>query len=222
MPPISDIIFPPRCAHCLRILPAGALCAACRAQIKIKDSYFCGSCRARAPAKSVCHPSFPYLLAAAADYKGPVESLVKTLKFGGVRDAAAEIADLMAQYLNLLAVPPDMFLVPVSLSSRRQRERGFNQAELIALELAGFLHLPLLPEALIRVRHTAPQAKTSSIKERVQNVDLAFRAEPELVGGKRIFLIDDVVTSGSTLLAAASALRSAGALKVIGLAAGLA
>lgn len=107
------------------------------------------------------------------------------------------------------AKEPDM-VVPVPLHPRRLLWRGFNQSLELARLLAREQGLPLLPGALVRVRHTRPQS-TLPARERERNIAGAFRADPALVGGARVLLVDDVMTTGSTLKACARELRAAGA-----------
>jgi ComF family protein len=104
-------------------------------------------------------------------------------------------------------------VVPIPLHSLRKRERGYNQSELLTDVLQQELDLPSLPEALNRSRHTRPQLGLTA-NERRANVRDAFTANRVLVQGKRIMLVDDVFTTGSTLTAAAEALHQAGACSV--------
>jgi ComF family protein len=102
-------------------------------------------------------------------------------------------------------------LVPVPLHPRRLKERGFNQALLLA---KAFPDKPLAREVLIRVRHTMPQSGLNP-KERRENVKRAFTApRPEEIKGKSVLLIDDVYTTGATVRECARILRQAGALEV--------
>jgi ComF family protein len=107
-------------------------------------------------------------------------------------------------------------LVPVPLHWWRERRRGFNQSEMIAKGLANATGLKLSSKALMRDRNTAPQQKLSR-EERTKNLHDAFWADHSIVKGKTIILIDDVCTTGATLIECAYALRNAGATNVLAL-----
>jgi ComF family protein len=124
---------------------------------------------------------------------------------------ALHLENLLQDYqwnINLVA--------PVPLGKDRYKQRGYNQAALIAKPLALALQLPYNPQILIRTRETRSQVDLSLI-ERQSNLDGAFQGNNEAVSNKRILIIDDVSTSGSTLDACAQALMKAGADAVFGL-----
>lgn len=147
-------------------------------------------------------------------YEGVVRTAVQHLKYRGVRALAPEMARPMARELAL-AVPPPFTIVPVPLHARRLRERGFNQAELLAREVAQVLGAPLSSGALRRTVDTSSQVAATTRPERLRNVRGAFDAVRPLDG--TVVLVDDVMTTGATLSSAAQALRSGGALQVYGL-----
>lgn len=105
----------------------------------------------------------------------------------------------------------------VPLHPKRLRERGYNQSQLLAKELAKLSGLPLLEDCLIRVRHSTPQARTTTVSERRKNVAGVFSCPNQRLEGKKVLLIDDVSTSGATLDDCARALKEAGASLVWGL-----
>lgn len=106
-------------------------------------------------------------------------------------------------------------IVPVPLHISRLRQRGFNQAVLLGKVLSQQLSLPLLPDALVRIKRTEPQIKLSAAERRL-NVKGAFTVKrTETVVGKRILLLDDVMTTGSTMDECAKELKKAGASTVI-------
>jgi ComF family protein len=108
-------------------------------------------------------------------------------------------------------------IVPVPLTGRRRRERGFNQAALLGRELSRAVGLPV-SEALSRRSSPRHQAESASAEERWRNVEGAFVvSRPDSIRGRRLLLIDDITTTGATLDACARALREAGAAQVCGL-----
>jgi ComF family protein len=236
---LAEIFFPRRCVACGRKIRVGALCETCRGGIftsgAMPRSLFCGECGAsvlRSPhrpppedTKSPCHPQFPYILGAAGSYENEsLKALVHALKFRGLQRAAEPLADILAEYVAGVVAERGIDLagsqvMPVPLSRRRQRGRGFNQAELIAERFASHFKLPLDTNSLARVRHTKPQTETKDLTERKMNVLGCFAVtQPDAVRGKKILLIDDVTTSGTTFLEASRALRAAGAVAIIALA----
>ena len=107
--------------------------------------------------------------------------------------------------------------MPVPLHHKRLRERGYNQAGLLAGELSEFIAMPVIENSLIRKRNTPPQARTANAEIRRDNVAGAFTCPDRKLEGKRVLLIDDVCTSGATLDSCAAALKAAGAVSVWGL-----
>ncbi len=217
-----DFLFPPRCSHCERRLEAGVLCEDCAGRVELNRTLFCCRCGARLPGGvKICHREEPCMLGGAVSYGNPVvQALVRDLKFRGLREAAQPLGDWLAAYISLLPVRlfEESILVPLPLSVRRERARGFNQSLLLTEVVAGKLNLPCRPELLKRERHSRPQSELHSVEERKNNVRGCF-ASGSAVRGKKIILLDDVVTSGSTLREAALILRAAGASQVLALAA---
>jgi ComF family protein len=145
---------------------------------------------------------------------GAAASIVHALKYDGWEDVAAGMAERMAR----VGWPEDVTLertalVPVPLSAARQRERGYNQSELLADALGARLRLPVWRECLTRSRSTQSQTRLTP-GERLANVAGAFRAadraRAQLVGA-HVILVDDVVTTAATLNACAAALMGGGA-----------
>ena len=104
-------------------------------------------------------------------------------------------------------------VVPVPLSPTRQRERGYNQSALLARPIGLILGKPFTTFGLIRIRDTRSQVELTAAERKV-NVEGAFKAEREIVEGKRILLVDDVTTTGSTLRECAKALKEGGAAEI--------
>jgi len=125
------------------------------------------------------------------------------------------LSQLLLEYLDSHPLKGEA-IIPVPLYPRRLRERGYNQAYLLAQGLGKLVGLPVEDDALVRVKDSAPQARARSAIERRQNVRDAFACNQRL-DGKQILLLDDVCTTGATLDACATALKAAGAGSVWGL-----
>jgi competence protein ComFC len=141
---------------------------------------------------------------------------IHQLKYQNLKAISSSLAALLADYLLLTPLPGEVF-VPVPLHPRRLRERGYNQAALLAKELGKLTNLPVITDCLIRVKEAKPQVRTATVKERRENVINAFICHGDKINGKQIILIDDVCTSGATLEACATALKSNGAISIWGL-----
>jgi ComF family protein len=118
----------------------------------------------------------------------------------------------MVSYWREAPFPADV-IVPVPLHTRRLRERGYNQAALLARELGKGVGLPVLEDAVARVRYTSPQVDLNA-EERKENVQGAFHCPTDRVAGKSVLLVDDVYTTGATLEACSLALKQRGVLTV--------
>lgn len=225
---LLDIIFPPRCHCCKTFIPdAGALhiCAPCLEASTLIVSPMCKKCGVpfltTMGDDHLCGPCIndpPLFTAARAAtlFDGPVRGLVHRFKYNGRFQHSRPLALLAARRLAPFV---DQFsadlLVPVPLHVKRLRQRGFNQAVLLGELIAREWRLPLSRRNLRRIRWTEPQINLSAT-ERVANVRGAFRVEdPALVRDKRIVLIDDVYTTGSTVAECARALFKAEASAVI-------
>jgi ComF family protein len=148
-------------------------------------------------------------------YRSELSSIVRGLKFEGRRDLAGLLAPLLASSFFEHWSPGEISLIiPLPLHPRRLRERGFNQAALLAGGLSRLVGVPWSDRVLKRVRATLPQIGLSD-RERFQNVDRAFRCRPSSsLEGFRVLLVDDVMTTGATAASACRALLEGGALRV--------
>jgi ComF family protein len=180
----------PRCGHCALRVPAAHLT--------------CGHCLAAPPAFDRA--------VAAVDYAHPWGGLLVDFKFHGALDLAGALAARLRHAVAQAAGPPPELLLPVPLSAARLRERGFNQA----WELARRLGFPARPDIVLRTRETPRQADLP-LADRAANLRDAFAVRPgrrAWVAGRRIGIVDDVLTSGATAAALATTLRQAGAAEV--------
>jgi ComF family protein len=226
---VLDILFPPLCTLCEKTMNRDeredGICASCISSIPVKTAFTCPKCRARlAENKKVCHKDMPFYLAAALPYGDErVKKLIWKLKYEKHTYAARSLARLMREHLEAVGVSPsDFTFVPIPLHKSRERERGFNQSELIGAFIANAFQLPFERKALIRIKKTSAQAETKNRNERKENMAGAFSARESIVKNKNIFLVDDVYTSGATIEEAVRTLKKAGAKHVVALVAALA
>jgi ComF family protein len=230
---LLDLVFPPFCPVCQGRLVEGRrdpLCAACWGAIVRIGPPWCGRCGlpvmrtagagpapgARpAPTCAPCRrrpPRFDYARAAAS-YDGVLREAVHAFKFGGRRALAAPLGDLVVETLAG-RLPEEALLLPVPLHRRRERERGFNQAALLARRIGRAWSWPVREDVLARVTATPSQTELDAAARRA-NVRDAFRLRrPGAVAGRRVVLVDDVLTTGATLSECARTLREAGAASV--------
>jgi len=151
-----------------------------------------------------------------AAYDGSLVRAILLLKFERMEPLGAWFAERLAEVVNTQGLQADV-VVPVPLHRDRERERGYNQADLIARPLARRLKLPHRAVLLVRTR-PRPDKHILSLEERWESVRGAFATRPgSQVDNLRVLLVDDVMTTGATLDACARALRDAGAKSVIGL-----
>ncbi len=192
-----SLLFPPRCPFCGGDMRAkDVLCEGCRRKIgKVSRTYTLKG----GEKLSVLSP---------LRYEGDFKAAMHRYKFGGKRELAKTFSSLMAE---IAPEGPFDFIAFVPLRSKDLRARGFDQSELLAKELGKLLKLPLYP-CLRKIRETAVQ-HTLSREERRKNLIGAFSAD-DSVKGKTVLLVDDIVTTGSTLCAAAEALYKSGAKEV--------
>jgi len=189
------------CPACLDSLPrlAGVRCPVCA--LPTPDSQVCGAC--------LKHPPHFDATSAVFRYEFPVDRLVQALKYAH----RLAVTDFLGRMLALDAPPrrPDL-IVPVPLSPARLAQRGFNQALEIARPLARALDAPIETRGIHRSRDTLPQAGLPW-KERAKNVRHAFECGLDL-SGKTVLLVDDVMTTGTTLDELARILKAHGAARV--------
>jgi ComF family protein len=188
----------PDCAADLPRLPA-ARCPQCA--LPSPGNLLCGACLKKPPQFEHCEAVYRYGF--------PLDVLIQHCKYGGAQELTDLFAEALAQ--RLADLPRPDLIVPMPLHTTRLRERGFNQALEIARRLAQRLDLPTR-HACRRVRDTPPQAGLD-LKARKRNLRGAFACDEDLTG-KRIALLDDVMTSGSSLNELAKAARRAGAVEI--------
>ena len=213
-----DLLFPRTCAVCRS--EGSFLHEGCGAALARLEMPYCSLCAnpGRGPVCSWCKETAPAFDGITVPYlmQGAVQDLAYNLKYQNVRASAPELGRLLASHLKLARHHADS-LVPVPLHRRRERERGYNQSELLAREASKDTCIPLATDVLVRTKDSPPQVSMKSPEERRRNIEGAFECTGD-VAGKRLLLVDDVVTTGSTMSACARPLKAAGAASVWGLA----
>jgi len=182
---LAATIFPPRCC----------LCGFAGASL---DLDLCEVCHADLPWHLDLHGSL-----VALRYEHPVDEMIRQLKYRGVIAHARVLGVLLAEVARRRAAPLPKLLVPVPLHARRWRERGFNQADAIARYAGHMLAIPVARHAVIRVRDT-PSQTALDVAARHRNVRGAFalrkgRARERLCAANHVAIVDDVMTTGSTV-----------------------
>lgn len=200
---ILDLLFPQKCILCGKLLDK-------------KELDLCRSCRVDSPACIKHNLKFTFLdsWTAVWYYKGYIKESLRRYKFRRMRHYAPAYGRLLA--MKLLQDYPEGFdvLTWVPVSSLRKFSRGYDQVELIARAVARELDMEPVA-ALKKVRHNQPQSRISGQAKRRANVLAAYRCvSPELVAGKRVLLLDDIITTGATAGECARVLLTAGAKEV--------
>ncbi|MFW5748913.1 MAG: ComF family protein [Chloroflexota bacterium] len=194
---VVDLIFPPRCQHCQRV-----------------DHHFCPRCRdelAALPIDQQHINAFDTLpVFSSGTHTGILQDALHALKY----TAALDLGSLLAARLATLRPVDDAVdaIIPVPMHAARLAQRGYNQAEQLAQALATRTDIPCRADLLARVRATRSQVGLSRA-ERLANVRDAFEVVAP-VAGMRLLLVDDVLTTGATLVGCADVLRAAGAITV--------
>ena len=202
---LLDLLYPPRCVFCRRLLPSSGsgICLDCKRVIPRTEH---GGTK-RGYRFSRC--------AAPLYYEGPVRASLLRYKFGGLSLYAETYGPLLADCIreNLAGSYDRITWVP--LSRERLRRRGYDQARLLAESAAAALGTRAVP-LLEKPRNTQRQSGTGAAQQRRANIAGAYRAAaPELTAGARILLIDDIVTTGATMDECAGVLLDAGAADVV-------
>ena len=225
---LVNLVLPVECAICQSVLtddPVPFFCRPCWDHVKPLVGPWCPRCGhpfaspvtlAYAP-RHVCiacrlHPPAYTRAWALFSYEPPLQDAIRLFKYHGKVVLANCLGDLLEKSIGVL--PPVDLLMPVPLHSDRLRSRGFNQSLLLADRFNRRLQLPMIYDNLIRLRPTQPQTELSR-KARLTNLRRAFALlRPEQVQRRRVLLIDDVLTTGTTVNECAKVLRKAGAADV--------
>lgn len=214
---LLDLVYPPSCPGCRELLPRqGPFCAVCAdTLVELPEAHcrrcaepespaLCGRCQASPPA--FARAFAPYL------FGGALADAIHRFKYEDAPHYGGPLAALLAASASDLLAWAEL-LVPVPLHVRRLRSRGYDQALVLARHLARMAGRPLAPRGARRTRETESQVGKSR-PERERNVAGAFLGDAAQIGGRRVLLVDDVLTTGATASAVARALLEAGAPEV--------
>ncbi len=214
----TDLLFPPKCGGCQT---AGSLwCEVCRAAVKPIGPPWCEKCGEPFITVELCancrtHPLQIEKIRSVALFEGPLRQAIHRFKYERLAGLAEPFGEMLADYWRAEQLTAD-WLIPVPLHPSRERDRGYNQSELLARSLARRVDVPVSGRGLRRTRATAVQM-TLNAAQRRENVANAFECIEARVRGAQIIVLDDVCTTGATLDACAQAALKAGAASVMGL-----
>ena len=200
---VLRLLFPPKCVLCKKLLTP-------------EQTDLCSNCREYAPEFPGAKITLSFLAQWTGIwyYKDDVRGSLLRYKFGGRRGYAAAYGRLLAMKLHRMGWEDCDCITWIPISRRRQFRRGFDQSQLIARVVAQELGVPLAA-AVKKIRHTKPQSLMGDAAQRRANILGAYRVtDPESVIGKRVLLIDDIVTTGATASECARVLLTAGAKEV--------
>ena len=213
-----DWLFPPTCGGCGT--SGERWCQDCQEKTAPIKPPLCECCGQPTSGDALCvrcvdSPPKMTAVRSWAIFDGPVREALHRVKYQRDVALAEALTRPLVEYVDSLGWQLDI-VAPIPLSRDRQKERGYNQAALLAKPLALGLGLKYCSNALARRRDTRSQVGLN-LDQRRQNVEGAFQASLSLVAGKAVLVVDDVATSGSTLDASAEALWRAGAENVYGI-----
>lgn len=211
-----DLIYPPRCSGCGQ--DGTEWCAECAQKVvRLSEPQTLCLTQYESPQTGMQPQDCPAEIQVYSytRYAGPVIQAILALKYLPNMRLARVMADWLHGLLPHKCMHLDL-LIAVPLSSKRRHKRGFNQVELITKQLAKMLQIPMARDAIRRTRDTGSQVGLH-YKDRIANVDDAFVANRKLVQDKNILLVDDVTTTGATLIACSRAVFSSGAQNVVGI-----
>lgn len=216
---VLDIIFPPHCLSCRRF--GSWVCDDCWQKIGLIATPICYKCNRLSPGWEICancrRDGKLRRLIVSGYWQNPLKQLVYGLKYHRARPVAERLGKLLSQTVAPWCRDEDLVIVPVPLHRGRLWDRGFNQAELLARVVSQYLDSPLI-QPLVRRRWTKPQFGLTKLARR-DNISGAFAIKPRqlpLIVGKKVLLIDDLVTTGATINECAKVLKQNGAHEVWG------
>nr|CAA9253159.1 Competence protein F homolog, phosphoribosyltransferase domain; protein YhgH required for utilization of DNA as sole source of carbon and energy [uncultured Armatimonadetes bacterium] len=222
---VLDLVYPPHCLVCERHARP-PLCEDCTAHFAPIPEPVCAVCGRPVEGDAPCRHCAGAPEAGgwgfdtargAAIYEGALRHAIHRFKYGRMESLGEPLGAYLANRLvadALLSPPPPDLVIPVPIHASRERRRGFNQANVLAAPVAEMLGVPLRPGLLVRTRKTPPQVGLAPEARRSNLADAFTVPGASELAGRRVLLIDDVFTTGSTVSACARALKEAGAASV--------
>ncbi len=207
---VFDFILPPVCIHCEGILEDGDkyLCKNCSASIiRIDNSNNIVANRLKSP--DLVSNAYSFFL---FKEETPIQTLIHSFKYGQMKRIGTRYGRLLAETVLLYEDISPCYIIPVPLHVSKKRERGYNQSDFISNGISAVLNVPALPKCLKRKKFTQTQTKLSR-EERQKNVSDAFELREkykERIKGENIIIVDDVITTGATILECARVLKTGG------------
>lgn len=219
---ILELIYPNKCIYCNELIPIGGdslVCEECSNNIKVADKPRCIMCDRPIKITAVCHICKDMNIYfdkgfAVYNYEGKVKNAILNFKYNNKKRNCKPFSDIMLKYfLENSDTMPDI-IVPVPLYKKRYRKRGFNQSELLAIEISKGLGIETL-NVLDRIKETKPQSGLK-MAQRIKNLKGAFALNEKYeVKDKNILIIDDIFTTGATCNECAKVLRKNGAQTIM-------
>lgn len=201
---LTNLLFPPKCVLCRRLLSK-------------EETDFCHHCRVEAPEFSKSKRNIPFVAqwTGVWYYSGDVKLSIRRFKFSNARSYADAYARRLALRLEQAELTDFDLLSWIPISPQRKRERGYDQGELLAQALSRELNCPCV-RVLHKIRNTPPQSGIKDAAKRRANILGAYRVhDRQQIAGKRILLVDDVLTTGTTASECGKTLMIGGAKRIM-------
>jgi len=214
---LLDIFFPKKCLGCGQANTY--FCLACFNQIKLNPNDNCFFCKKPTIQGNICieckKQTYLDKIITATEYT-LVKNLIKKFKYQYIKELNEPLSQLLIE--SIKEISKNVIIIPIPLHKIRQRKRGFNQAELLAKNVSKYFNVPMYVNILKRNKHTEPQANIKNTEKRKENLKNVFEIEnKELIKNKTIIIIDDVITTGATIIQAAKILEENKAKEIYGL-----
>jgi ComF family protein len=212
---VIDFVYPPECANCGK--PGTVFCQECLSEVKLLRLPVCTVCGKPQNKVGTCSDCKtdppPYnALRSWGLYQGSLREALHSLKYrsnlGFCRFLASQLEGIVRNNQWDLDL-----IIPVPLCKTHNKERGYNQSEMLAYPLSLSLTLPLVTDAVFRVKETTSQVDLTR-DERFRNLEDAFHGNSAKLKGKKVLLVDDIVTTGATLISCTQALLDSGCKSV--------